>query len=144
MRPWASPSLHLVCRRNTRKYPCVLRAAKTLTFLNKCYVMPSCSRMMPTRLPRELIGAKADMPHCWGMPRKDPEQPLLAPQAPSRGSSISGISALAPHLIQKSVRRVGFIGLIAALTAPASYLVERAFQPERVVLPGTVPFPAIV
>jgi serine/threonine-protein kinase len=78
------------------------------------------------------------------MPRKDPEQPLLAPQAPSRGSSISGISALAPEIIQRSARRVGFIGLIAALTAPASYLVERAFQPERVVLPGAVPFPALV
>jgi len=66
------------------------------------------------------------------MPRKYPEQPLVAPQAPSREWSSSGISALAPDLIQKGARRVGFIGLIAALTAPAAYLAERVLQPERV------------
>src|SRR5262245_37549723 len=77
-----------------------------------------------------------------GMPRK-PEQPLIAPLASLKSSSSSGISALGEDLIQKGARRVGFIGLIAALTAPAAFLTERALQPERVLASGPAPLPAL-
>jgi len=78
-----------------------------------------------------------------GMPRNSPRPPLLAPQAAARDSSVSGISALAPEIIQKGSRRVGFIGLIAALTAPAAYFAERFLQPERVAASGPLSLPAV-
>lgn len=50
---------------------------------------------------------------------------------------------LPPDLLEKAVKRVGFLGLICALTAPLAYLTEYYVQPERI-LPGRVSFPQIV
>jgi hypothetical protein len=45
-------------------------------------------------------------------------------------------------LINRSAKRVGFLGLVCAVTAPAAYLAELYLQPVRVLAPD-VPFPQI-
>lgn len=50
--------------------------------------------------------------------------------------------ALPQDLLAKPVQRVGFLGLVCAVTAPLAYLTEYYLQPARV-LGGRVPFPQI-
>ncbi len=51
---------------------------------------------------------------------------------------------LPADLLETAVKRLGFLGLIIALMAPASYFIERIIQPQRVVLKEGIPFPQIV
>src|SRR3954453_11039937 len=46
---------------------------------------------------------------------------------------------LPPDVINRSAKRVGFLGLVCAVTAPAAYLAELYLQPVRVLAPD-VPF----
>jgi serine/threonine-protein kinase len=44
----------------------------------------------------------------------------------------AGVAALPPDLLEKAARRIGFIGLILAITAPVVYVAESYLQPARV------------
>src|SRR6266545_3126695 len=66
----------------------------------------------------------------------------VAPFKSGRAVSIS-TTGLPQELIQRAVKRIGFLGLICAVTAPVSYFAERYLQPQRVLMPGLVPFPQI-
>ena len=52
--------------------------------------------------------------------------------------------ALPADILETGVRRLGFLGLVIALTAPASYLLELFTQPARVAAEGTLPLSQLV
>ncbi len=52
--------------------------------------------------------------------------------------------SLPPELLETAVRRVGFIGLVCAVTAPAVFVTEHYLQPHRILSSRPVPFPLIV
>jgi serine/threonine-protein kinase len=65
------------------------------------------------------------------------------PQIARQTATPTSIGALPPDLAQKAARRIAFLGLALAITAPMSYVAEYYLQPQRVVssshvsLPGT-------
>jgi hypothetical protein len=78
----------------------------------------------------------------WEQPTRTilgPKDARLAPKDTSYDASL-----LSADLLEKGVRRVGFIGLICGVMAPTAYWLETIYQPARVLLPGLVPLPQIV
>jgi serine/threonine-protein kinase len=81
------------------------------------------------------------------MPAADKQIPRVEiarrkPRSSSAPTSPGATTELPPDLINRSAKRIGFLGLVCAVTAPAAYLAELYLQPVRVLAPD-VPFPQI-
>jgi len=72
---------------------------------------------------------------------QEPERREIHRLTPADAASSYG---LPPEMLATAVRRLGFLGLVIALMAPAAYWIERWLQPERVTANGAFPFQAVV